>query len=244
MSGARAQALAIAQVTPYPWEGRREVNEYVEHLSAALAGAVTRVLVLAPSGSRALVRDSRRRSGPRQRPRVAARAGRGDVLAMGQSVPVAAGAPRRHRPLPIDVARTLERLLTASPLDFVHVHEPFAPSAAAAALRHSRALNVGSFHSPTERVLSTQVARRFIQLFFGRLDARMATSDVTRELVSHFFPGDYDVVRPGVDLERFKRRRAGGEVEIAFVARGGAWRPARCSCVRCDGFRRARAGGR
>ena len=133
------------------------------------------------------------------------------MLAMGQSLPVGAARRGGTVALPIDVARTIERLLTATPLDFVHVHEPFAPSASATALRHSRALNVGSFHSPTERVLSTQVARRFIELFFGRLDARMATFDVTRDLVSRFFPGDYEVAPPGVDLDRFRpaEQRAG-----------------------------------
>ena len=34
------------------------------------------------------------------------------------------------------------------------MHEPWAPSASSVALRHSRALNVGSFHAPAERVLS------------------------------------------------------------------------------------------
>ena len=67
-------------------------------------------------------------------------------------------------------------------------------------------------------MLSTQVARRFIELFFGRLDARMATFDVTRGLISSFFPGDYAVVRPGVDLERFAPGdRPDGPLEIAFV---------------------------
>src|SRR5204862_7809016 len=103
--------------------------------------------------------------------------------------------------------------------EVVHVHEPYVPSAAAAALRHADALNVGAFHTPTERVLSTQVARRFIELFFGRLDARMATCDVTRGLVSSFFPGDYELVRPGVDLEQFTPGIPGDtSVEIAFAA--------------------------
>ena len=129
--------------------------------------------------------------------------------------------------LPLDASRAIDRLLEVAPLDLVHVHEPFAPSAAAAALRHSRALNVGSFHSPTERVLSTQVARRFIELFFGRLDARMATYDVTRGLISSFFPGDYTVVRPGVDLERFAPGRpAGRPARDRLRARRGAGVPA------------------
>ena len=66
---------------------------------------------------------------------------------------------------PVDIARTIEDALSVAPLDFVHVHEPWAPSAGSVALRHSRALNVGSFHQPAERVLSTQVARRFVEMF-------------------------------------------------------------------------------
>ena len=94
----------------------------------------------------------------------------GEVLDVPQ--PARAGAPSA---LPIDVARTVEELLRTVELDFVHVHEPFAPSTSNAALRHSRALNVGSFHSSSERLLSTLVARRFVESFFGRLDARTAS---------------------------------------------------------------------
>ena len=90
--------------------------------------------------------------------------------------------------LTVDVTRTVEELLGLLPLDFVHVHEPFAPSTASAALRHSRALNVGSFHAPAERVISTQVARRFVELFFGRLDARIASFAATAALMESHFP--------------------------------------------------------
>ena len=83
--------------------------------------------------------------------------------------------------------------------DVVHVHDPFAPSATAVALRHSRSLNVGTFHEPTERVLSTQVARPLVEIFFGRLDARTVTSRATSELIERFFPGSYELVEPGAD---------------------------------------------
>jgi predicted metal-dependent phosphoesterase TrpH/glycosyltransferase involved in cell wall biosynthesis len=211
--------FAIAQVTPYPWEGRRAVNEYVAQLAERLGARGHSVLVVTPSGSRTLVRESRRliRSAADD-PSVLLEPGSVKVLAMGQSLPV--GVERRGATvsLPIDVARTIERLFTTAPLDFVHVHEPFAPSASATALRHSRALNVGTFHSPTERVLSTQVVRRFIELFFGRLDARTATFEVTRSLVSRFFPGDYELTQPGVELARFAPTERKGSVEIAFAA--------------------------
>jgi predicted metal-dependent phosphoesterase TrpH/glycosyltransferase involved in cell wall biosynthesis len=210
--------LAIAQVTPYPWGARREVNEYVEHVADGLARRGHRVLVLAASGSRAQVRESRRLiTSAAQDPDSVFAPGEVHVLAPMQTLATPARRGGRVA-LPLDASRAIARLMEVAPLDFVHVHEPFAPSAAAAALRHSRALNVGSFHSPTERVLSTQVARRFIELFFGRLDARMATFDVTRGLISSFFPGDYAVVRPGVDLTRFvPADRHAGPLEIAFV---------------------------
>jgi len=56
---------------------------------------------------------------------------------------------------------------------------------------------VGSFHSPTERHLSTLVARRFVESFFGRLDARTASLPATVELMSRHFPGDYRLVGDG-----------------------------------------------
>jgi hypothetical protein len=81
---------------------------------------------------------------------------------------------RRPPALPIDVGRTIEELLSNVPLDFVHVHEPFAPSVSAAALRHSRALNVGSFHGAGEQsVLRTLVGHRVMNTLLGRLDARV-----------------------------------------------------------------------
>jgi predicted metal-dependent phosphoesterase TrpH/glycosyltransferase involved in cell wall biosynthesis len=211
--------LAIAQVTPYPWGAPREVNEYVQSLSEGLAERGHSVLVIAASGSRAQVRESRRlirAAGARPGSLFAP----GEVRVLAPMQTIATPARRGGRvSLPLDASKAIDTLLERAPLDIVHVHEPFAPSASAAALRHSRALNVGSFHSPTERVLSTQVARRFIELFFGRLDARLATFDVTRGLISSFFPGDYHVVPPGVDLDRFHpgaRERDG--VHIAFVA--------------------------
>jgi len=208
--------FSIAHVTPYPWEARdNEVNAHVRAVCEELSRRGHRVLVLAPSRSQERVRASRRelraaraRAGGPGSLLVGTDAGTPRVIAVGEvlDLPVAAhngvnGAPgssRRRMPaLPIDVARTIEELLSIVPLDVVHVHEPFAPSTSNAALRHSRALNVGSFHCASERyVLSTLVARRFVESFYGRLDARTASSPATAELMARQFPGDYRLV-PG-----------------------------------------------
>jgi predicted metal-dependent phosphoesterase TrpH len=138
------------------------------------------------------------------------------VIAIGEVLDVPSAGGRRARALPVDVARTLEELLGTAQLDFVHVHEPFAPSASSAALRYSRALNVGSFHAPTERLLSTTLARRFVESFFGRLDARIASLPQTATLMERHFPGEYRVARtpmvapPSVEGDRASKHVEGG----------------------------------
>jgi predicted metal-dependent phosphoesterase TrpH len=195
-------SFAIAHVTPYPWEAQEnKVNAFVRRVTAELSGRGHRVLVLAPSRSQEQVRASRKElRAARGRPESLLEetdAGTPRVIAVGEVLDVTGGARRRTSALSIDVARTVEEVLTTVELDFVHVHEPFAPSTSNAALRHSRALNVGSFHRPTERLLSTLVARRFVESFFGRLDARTASLPATVELMVRHFPGDYRLVADG-----------------------------------------------
>ena len=88
-------------------------------------------------------------------------------------------ARRGHEVVRISSGEPVKRPLNARPYDIVHVHEPFAPSVSAAALRHSLALNVATFHAPQERVVSTSVARPLVEIFFGRIDARTVTSTAT-----------------------------------------------------------------
>jgi predicted metal-dependent phosphoesterase TrpH len=103
---------------------------------------------------------------------------------------------RGHEILRITTGDPVKRLLKARGLDIVHVHEPFAPSVASAALRHSFSLNVATFHAPKERVLSTQVARPLVEIFFGRIDARTVTRPETAELLEGYFPANYELVEP------------------------------------------------
>lgn len=200
-----SERFAIAQVTPYAWEAPHDVNRAVARVADELAARGHRVLIVAPSQSTALVRESRRAIRAAREDPAKLLEGTGEgfprVLAVGEVLPF---SPSRRRAvaLPIDVARTIEDLFSIAPLDLAHIHEPFAPSAASAALRHSRALNVGSFHSTTERVLSTQVARRVVELFLGRLDARVASYEATREQLQRWFPADYRVILPGADAPR------------------------------------------
>jgi hypothetical protein len=204
--------LAIAQVTPYAWDSGHDVNLQISRTADELAARGHRVLIIAPSTSSADVRAARAAIRKQQDPFSADGAPR--IVAVGEAIPAPVGA-RRRAALSVDVSRTVETLLSSAALDICHVHEPYAPSVASVALRHSRALNVGTFHAPIERVVSTQLARRVVDLVFGRLDARLASFQATAELLGRFFPADYQVLLPGADVLPIERD--GAPVRVAFI---------------------------
>ncbi len=226
-----AEPLRIAQVSPHTWTGYDELNGFVGRVSEELAARGHEVLVAAPSDSRAAIRQSRaaiRQARERGSWRGVSWEGArtdGDgppVLALGQGLPLPRGPRPRAAPVPLDLSKTLEMLLSSTEFDIVHVHDPYAPSAASLALRHSHALNVGSFHEPTERILSTQVARPLVEIFFGRLDARTASSPATGRLLERYFPGNYALVEPGADAAGESwpgaERNGEGPIRIAYCA--------------------------
>src|SRR3954465_4528047 len=102
-------SLRIAQVSPYPWEDEHEVNAFVREISAALAARGHRMLVLAPSRSPELVRDSRRllRDAARDGTDVLFEDDGGvRVLGVGELLPL---GPRRRSVVPsppVDIAGT------------------------------------------------------------------------------------------------------------------------------------------
>jgi glycosyltransferase involved in cell wall biosynthesis len=214
--GVPSERLAIAQVSPFAWEAGTEVGEHVARVSQELAARGHRVLVIAPSQDSALVRDSRRALHGDAEALLGRADGEPLVLGVGEVLPFSP-TRRRAASLPVDVARTIEQALETLPLDVVHVHEPFAPSASSVALRQSRALNVATFHLPTERILSTQLTRPLSRLLLSRLDARIASYRATAELMQRFFPGDYEVVAPAAEALP-RPAPEDGAVELVMIA--------------------------
>jgi predicted metal-dependent phosphoesterase TrpH/glycosyltransferase involved in cell wall biosynthesis len=210
------EPLTIVQVTPHAWETRHEVNEFARRSSEELAERGHRVLIAAPATSRRAARDARKAiEAAAGRPSALFGSGPPTVLEVGGRVALPRGPRPRPAPIAIDASRDLEALLGTGAIDVVHVHEPFAPSLSSTALRHSHSLNAATFHDPSERTLSTQVARPLVEIFFGRLDARITTSEITGELLERYFPGNDRLVLPGADFEP-RREQAKGPLRILF----------------------------
>ncbi|MGC9220162.1 MAG: PHP domain-containing protein [Solirubrobacteraceae bacterium] len=192
------QPLTIAQVSPFALEAHTQIGRHVERLSEELHQLGHRVLLIAPSMDVELVDASRAmlRETPKE---VLARASAKPlVLGVGEVLPFSPSR-RRKASVPVDVARTIEGALSTLPLDIVHVHEPFAPSASSVALRTARALSVATFHNPTEHALDMQLGKQHSLRLFSRLDARVASSRAVGTLMQRYFPGAYEVILPAAD---------------------------------------------
>lgn len=196
-----AESLAIAQVTPYPLEADHPVTAHVLRLADELVALGHRVVVLTASRDHPRVAETRRRLKADAAGLLPDVGGDPVVLAVGEALPAIPGVDRAPA-LGVDAARTVDDALSGIPFDLVHVHEPFGPSVCSAALRHSRALNVGTFHLPAERFIAGMGAgspggtggggdnllRKRSGRLLGRLDDRLATSSATAALVARSFP--------------------------------------------------------
>jgi predicted metal-dependent phosphoesterase TrpH len=182
-------ALSVALVTPFAWSQPHDVNEHVDGLARELRLRGHRVTVLAPSnrarelaaGRRALVRGLD-----------------AELVALGPAVPI---SRRSRMGVPVGVRANLSIALAAGGFDVVHGFEPGLPSLSYLALRDAPSLTVATFFSP-ER-LSYPPARTRRERLLGRLDALLATSEAMAEAAAERFPGRYELVPLGVDLDLF-----------------------------------------
>ena len=197
-------ALRICLVTPFAWSQPHDVNEHVEGVARELRALGHSVTILASSnrakelaaGRRALLDGLD-----------------AEVVALGPAVPIA----RRSRiGVPMGARANLSLALSLGRFDVVHGFEPGLPSLSYLALRDAPALTVATFLS-AER-LSYPPGRAQRDRLLGRLDALIATSDDTAEAAAARFPGHYEVISEGVDVQLF---RPGRKRKLMVVE----WRP-------------------
>src|SRR5262249_39680046 len=121
--------------------------------------------------------------------------------------------------------RELSSVLDRAKVDVIHVHNPLAPTLPLMALSAANAALVGTFHMTGPNRLQSLFAaplRKRVQ----RLSARIAVSETAHACAAASFPGRYEVVPNGIDVERFNpgvepfaEWRTPGVVNLLFVGR-------------------------
>src|SRR3954471_3545302 len=177
-------ARSVALVTPFAWSQPHDVNEHVDGLAGELRARGNEVTVLAPSNRARDLAAGRR---------ALAQGRREDFIAVGPALP--------RIGVPVGVRANLAVALADGRFDVVHGFEPGLPSISYLALRDAKALTVATFLSADRLAYPPARSRR--ERLLGRLDALLAPSDEIADAAAERFPGSYELVPLGVDLELF-----------------------------------------
>jgi phosphatidylinositol alpha-mannosyltransferase len=115
-------------------------------------------------------------------------------------------------------------LRAAQRFDILHFHEPLVPFLSPTMLDASDTVNVATFHAFGGFSPSYWIGSRFAGRLANKLDGRIAVSGAARHFISRYFPGDYQIIPNGVDLDRFSRAEPfeelrDGTLNILFVGR-------------------------
>jgi len=124
------------------------------------------------------------------------------------------------------VYRKAKKILEEENFDVVHIHEPLTPMLPVAVLRHSKTLNIGTFHAyrPDPHPV-LEYSDVLLRRLANKLDGRIAVSMAAKDYISRYFPGDYRIIPNGVDLDFFQSRAkpierfCDGRPNVLFVGR-------------------------
>src|SRR5437764_15289856 len=73
-------------------------------------------------------------------------------------------------------------------------------------LRHSSAINIGTFHAYRNTPLTYFYGKPILRPFFRKLHGHIAVSSAAPEFAGEYFPADYRINPNGIDFPRFNRR--------------------------------------
>jgi len=123
-------------------------------------------------------------------------------------------------------ARGVHALLRRESFDIVHVHEPLTPLVPWFVVRAAQSPVVATFHVHRERGHRLyRLSRPLLAPLMARIARRIAVSESARDTVAAHFPGRYDVVPNGVDVEALRQPRrppaaiGEGRRHIVYVGR-------------------------
>lgn len=173
------EALRVAMFCPYSLSIPGGVQTQVLGLAHALRRSGHEVRVLGPC------------DGPPPAP---------FVTPLGDSLPTAAnGSIAPLAPDPSAALRTI-RVLRDEQFDVWHLHEPLAPGPTLTALTLRTRPIVATFHA-AGRSSSYRFLKPVLKPLVKRIDHKVAVSSDAKELVEGHFPGEYEVLFNGVELD-------------------------------------------
>ncbi len=197
--------MKIALVSPYDWAVSGGVNNHIAHLAEQFVELGHHPHIVAPG-----VGEAHSDVCP--------------ITIIGRPIPLRVSGSVARITLSLRTAGKVKKVLDEG-FDIVHVHEPFMPQLPIQFLRYSTTVNVGTWHAARESNIFYIYGRRLIKRWQTKLDGKIAVSSAAVKHIEQYFPGYYNVIPNGVDVEHFARdvqplpEFMDGKKNVLFVGR-------------------------
>jgi phosphatidylinositol alpha-mannosyltransferase len=147
-----------------------------------------------------------------------------DVIQIGQALSVPFNGSIGRVTLSLRLEWLVSRMLERERFDVIHHHEPFVPFLSFQILDSAKCPNVATFHAFGGFSVSYWLGRFVLDRYMNKLDARICVSSAARHFISRYFPGEYQIIPNGVDVDFYANARPfpefrDGKINILFVGR-------------------------
>ncbi|MBM4432866.1 MAG: glycosyltransferase family 4 protein [Chloroflexi bacterium] len=139
----------------------------------------------------------------------------GRFIQVGKPLPIPASGSMVRITLSMNLKSRVEEILEQENFDIIHLHEPLMPMLCLTTLLSSHAPTVGTFHACYRKPkyapgkpldgynLGKPLSTVFLRRWARKLDGRIAVSEPARQHAGKHFPGEYEIIPNGVDVQHF-----------------------------------------
>ena len=160
------------------------VNNHIRELAAQFEGWGHCVQVIAPCSAPSKILDN-------------------NFIPMGRPVSLPSNGSIARVSLSVWLRPRIKTLLREEQFDIIHLHNPFSGFLPVSILGQSKAVNIATFHAYPGSRLYKIGGTRLARPYFRKLHGLIAVSQPVREYISRHFPGNYEVIPNGIQVDDY-----------------------------------------
>ncbi len=176
--------LKIGLVSAFDFAVPSGVNNHIQELADQFEGEGHPVKIIAPC------------SDPDQ-------VAHGNFIPMGRPVSLPSNGSIARISLSVWLRPQIKAVMDKENFDIVHLHNPFSGMVPAYAATESNAVNVATFHMFGAQSILRMGGTKLAMPYFRRLHGLIAVSEPARDFVSRYFPGEYEVIPNGIQVDDY-----------------------------------------